>query len=607
MAIRFLILLLLLTACGTDAEVVGAAPEDAAVATDVAQDAVSIDVGPPVCAAAEPSTVAPTSVVFAKVEPNKQASQALMLSHAGNCLLQVSFGLQGSDSFQVTVAGQTLTIFEPLTLTLQPKQSLQLTVQFAPKDAVPHDATLHIKTANGNVDVPISANPAAPCLQVSPLTVDFSKVPLGKKAEALVKVSNCGAQDVALTAATLAGDPEFSLQASVLIACTGSGLLPSDKAPCVLPPNASQQMLVYFEGSTKTPLLAMRNASLTFVAAGNLQQKIVLLAQSTAAPCPKAVIKIDEADVVIPQTLLHANGAGSTAALGGIAKFLWTIKQPNGSLQALQPYTDATSLTLQANVVGDYEFCLEVTDQQGVVSCEKTCKKVTATPLQTEDIHVELLWDTPSDPNQYDTGAAKGADMDLHFAHQDANGNDYDCDGKGDPWFNEKFDAFWHNPKPKWGSQDPKAGDDATLDLIDADGAGPEDLNLPTAGTNTQAPNVYALGVHYFNDHKYGKSFASIRVWYKGVLTYQLLKVPMDPLSLWYVGKITWPNVLNGGSAPPMTVCYQSGDACLGNSDPKNPKGGKMWQKTGDMCITPCYVNPQILALPGDVTDQFCK
>jgi len=154
-----------------------------------------------------------------------------------------------------------------------------------------------------------------------------------------------------------------------------------------------------------------------------------------------------------------------------------------------------------------------------------------------EAIHVELLWNTPGDKDQSDEGPEAGADMDLHFAHAYGSGLDFDGDGKADPWFDPKYDCFWFNKSPEWGSYDPNTDDNPSLDRDDTDGAGPENLNL----TLPEAGLTYNVGVHYFDDHGKGPSEADVRIYIYGQLKFQQKSNDLQHKDMWYVATIAWP------------------------------------------------------------------
>jgi hypothetical protein len=192
--------------------------------------------------------------------------------------------------------------------------------------------------------------------------------------------------------------------------------------------------------------------------------------------------------------------------------------------------------TFEVNVAGVYNLELEVIDAVGEKSCEPATAQVIVASYDA--IHIEVLWDTPADPDQSNQGPEAGADLDLHFTHEYATGPDLDGDGQPDGWFDNPFDCFWFNPNPNWGSFDPSIDDDPSLDLDDTDGAGPESLSLqiPEDGQS------YKVGVHYWHDHGYGDSYATVRIYIYGELVYEVTDVQLTHQDMWEVGSIHWPS-----------------------------------------------------------------
>jgi hypothetical protein len=80
--------------------------------------------------------------------------------------------------------------------------------------------------------------------------------------------------------------------------------------------------------------------------------------------------------------------------------------------------------------------------------------------------------------------------------------------------------------------------------------------------------------VHYWNDHGYGSSVATIRIYIWGQLIYEEGDVALSPLDMWEVGSIHWPQ----GEVVPACAVGAFPDTC-----PKK--------------ITPDYENP-IFAQP---------
>ena len=251
--------------------------------------------------------------------------------------------------------------------------------------------------------------------------------------------------------------------------------------------------------------------------------------------CPIAIIKSAEGDEVIPQTVLHLYGDESYKQGGEISKYEWDVDQPAGSQSVFIPSYLFPNPSFETNVAGVYDFYLTVYDQTDTPSCLPATYKVVVIP--DEAIHIELLWHTPDDPDESDTGPEAGADLDLHFVHPLAVGPDLIGDGKPDQWFDIPFDCFWFNAHPNWGSYEPTINDDPGLDRDDTDGAGPENINLDIPEDTT-----YRVGVHYWNDHGWGASFTTVRVYIYAQLVFEVADVMLVDSDMWDVCTITWPS-----------------------------------------------------------------
>lgn len=277
------------------------------------------------------------------------------------------------------------------------------------------------------------------------------------------------------------------------------------------------------------------------------------------ASCPVAVISVEEGEEVIPRTALHLHGDASHAVSGAIARYEWSVLQPTGSAGLFTPTSAFPNPIFEANVAGTYRFSLTVWDDAGRVSCQPALAEVVVTC--DCGVHVELLWDTPGDPNPDDTGPAAGTDLDLHFAHPDAAVCDVDGDGQADPWFDLPWDTYWFNTNPDWGSFDPSADDDPRLDRDDNDGWGPENVNLD----RPEPEAVYRVGVHYRDDYGFGPSLATVRVYIYSALMFEVPGVELQPGDLWDVAKIEWP------SAKVTLVLNQQGEYAITPHYPDSP------------------------------------
>ena len=95
----------------------------------------------------------------------------------------------------------------------------------------------------------------------------------------------------------------------------------------------------------------------------------------------------------------------------------------------------------------------------------------------------------------------------------------------------------------------PQVDGEGGHDRDDTDGAGPENLNL----TNPEAVD-YHIGVHYWSDHQFGPSLATVRVFVDGTLVFEEADVLMENNEFWDVGTIdgetgdVTPKVLPDGS-----------------------------------------------------------
>ena len=252
-------------------------------------------------------------------------------------------------------------------------------------------------------------------------------------------------------------------------------------------------------------------------------------------PCPVAMIHSDVSGDLIPTTVLHLQGVASYAGLGPVAAYAWSVVQPEGSLSSFVPSAEDPIPTFEVDVVGTYTFSLTVVDELGTPSCAPAVLEVAVVP--DAGIHVELLWHTPGDPDESGTGTDAGSDLDLHFVHPWAGGPDLDGDGEPDGWFDQPFDCFWFNAHPEWGSFAPEVNDNPGLVRDDTDGAGPEVMILPLPEAVT-----YRVGVHNWNSHELGPSWATIRVYLRGHLEYEAAGVKLVHGDMWEVCTIHWPS-----------------------------------------------------------------
>ena len=547
--------------------------------------------------------IQPTLIDFATAKLGSVATRDLTIAATGDADLVISavdftaakLASPGgaSPAFTLVVGDRTFSSGKVANLSDQPivvghGQVLAAQVTYAPSAGDADHAVLRLVTNAPNVPpVQLLGNTSVPCLLVKPAAgLDFGYLDIGGSATRTVQLINCGATAVHVTGHQLTGDATaFSVQG----ASTAAGPQP--------PPTAAQPLeLTIGESATITVACVPPNekhdaqgavapwtGQLKLADDSILPDKTVpLTCWGSALACPTPIIVAGEGTTVPPQSPMHLLGSPSYA-LGGkkITSYKWTLlAAPQGATAVAfwpSPSAPDPQLGVQRNVVqagiaktivaldvaGEYKVQLVVTDSAGVGACAAA----TATILVVPDtaLFVQLLWITPADKT-HDTGPGAGADLDLHFAHPNAQKAkictnpptlcggkpclcqpDLDGDGKADAFFHPLYDCYWANPQPNWGNVDPAVPDDPSLDLDDTDGWGPENLHL-------QAPSYggeYALAVHYWDAHELGPSVAKLLVYANGALQATLLR-SLNECDMWQAGAVAWPSgkVVNAGSDP---------------------------------------------------------
>ncbi len=483
--------------------------------------------------------VSPEAVTLEGIQIGTTVEQAVTLSNTGDGPLAVSsLALVGAASWSATFENGTLSAGDHLALEppflLVPGAVATITVQYAPEVAESTTATLSVGSNapdTPTVEVALSGTASdlgEPCLSVQPEALDFEQMEIGSEVWQTVTVSSCS--EAALTVK----DIELTEGTS-----TAFELSTPDDLPLALETGDSLTFDVTFAPDEPGEHAGAVKIVLDGAGAGDATIALSGIGATEIGPDdpepPTATIAIAEGSQVIPQTNIHLFGDESFSGNGEIVSYLWPVQQPNGSASVFLPSANAPQVTFEANVVGLYVFSLTVTDELGLqASATEEVLVVT-----NEAIHVELTWTTPGDPDETDEGPEAGTDLDLHFLHSLAvpveGSIDTNGDGEPDPWFDQPFDCFWFNAHPNWGSFDPEVDDDPGLDRDDTDGAGPENLNLAEPADTT-----YRVGVHYWSDHGYGTSFATVRIYIWSELALEISGVEMESLQFWDVAEIDW-------------------------------------------------------------------
>lgn len=497
--------------------------------------------------------VLPPDVDFDQVKSGEEPIKKVTITNVGSDKLEVSkMVFNGSNYFSLLVGdksyapGDTIEFDPPIGI----EQGAQwpFDVQFKPTDADPATATINIfsNDINAPVDgskVTLKGNTKGPCIAVNPKTLNFGGKVIGQLSTLPVEIVSCGTAPLEITSIDLeeGSSPDFVLDFTSIPGFEDN-TPPSLEKPLIMAKDTKVELTVRFVPDGENPKdelgAPIPDVGTILLTNNTFEEVVPVKVQGIGVDvnCPQAVIVVQEGDQVIPQTVLHLFGDQSSSPAGDIVSWLWSVQQPAGSQSLFLPSNTFPTVTFEANVAGSYLFSLDVTDSNGTTSCFPGSAAVVVIP--DEAIHVELVWNTPEDPNQTDEGPEAGADLDLHFLHPFAAGPDLDGDQLPDGWFDNPFDCFWFNPNPQWGAFDPAIDDDPSLDRDDTDGAGPENLNLNIPEAN----KVYRVGVHYWHDHGFGPSFATVYVYIYGERVFEVADVKLVNHDMWSVATISWPD-----------------------------------------------------------------
>ena len=500
--------------------------------------------------------VEPNPVDFGRVRTGATKTVAFTVSNTGECDLEVNdLFLTGSAYFEFTIAEEEgvdveYEPFEPeLPFLLEPSESISLSMTFLPwKDGFA-EGTLIVRSndpEDQEVDIPVAANGDQACILVTEESgVDFRQRLIGEDHPRTITITNCSHRaDLLLSNVELNEHLELDGLDRYILSST-----PDLSTPMTIAPQGSTSVSLTYSPILYTPENRPDDCSneegceiadgSVLVVESNDEVKspleIEVRGAGTNNHCPTAVARarIQGTDLwdtqldSIPLEILEFDGRSSSDPEGGIANYQWEVtNRPEGSTANFAPNSSVPNPTFFLDLVGTFTFQLRVFDEQGTESCDSATILAVATP--DSDVYVQLVWNTPGDRNELDTGAGTGSDVDLHFMHPSGTWNT-------DPW-----DCYWDNKNPNWG--DPSArNDDPRLEIDDTDGAGPEVLHLDNPEGTEAARNQYKVGVFYLNEHGYGTVNATVRIFLDGRERFGLTFLALENQQFWDVARINWP------------------------------------------------------------------
>lgn len=419
--------------------------------------------------------------------------------------------------------------------TVAPDEIFPVRVYFNPQDNLPSSADLIFFSNDpekGQYTVSLQGNSGAPCMRLSREDeINFGEGGIGYANSRTITIENCSpTQDLKVSEISITDDGGgvFDLR---------DGSLPEGlpDAEAVIPPDNTANFVVTYTPTAEIVSTGELTVRSNDPSKANLRVPIV--GKGTTNVCPQAIAqgRIQEQNGTaigpyrqqlntIPLKYIGFDATQSTDPNGSIASYEWTIVQrPPNSTARLETSNTVPQPTMFLDLAGTYIVELTVYDDQGLSSCnDDETRRVTILATPDEDIHVQLVWDTPTDADQEDTF---GTDLDLHYLHP--NGR----------WNNAPWDIFWRNRTSDWGSSG--AADDPSLDIDDTDGSGPENVNH----NNPESGLSYQVGVYYYADKGFGPSYATLRIYIQGQQRYEWRNEYLASTgTFWRAAAISWPS-----------------------------------------------------------------
>ncbi len=438
-------------------------------------------------------TVSPRTVEFGRVPANSAQTETVMVSNLGQEALTINaMRLSGSQDFSITI-GEQDPVAEPSVLGdpdgdgspgLAPGGSVEVTVHYLTEVQGPDSGELIIDSNDPNAPafvVNLTANGASPCIQISPEQVEFPSALVGRENKRPLSIQSCGGEPLEIQAIRLVedGGGVYSLDAETIpelpvrLAAYDPSL--GEAAP-------ARNINIVFNPEDESAYggkLIIESNDPVFPSI-----EVPIVGRGTLNECPVADVVNPDLEV-LPLDIVTLDGSPSVDADGPggrPVRYEWTVvSRPDGStaqpverfLNPASPAdggapddTSTPTAVFFVDLAGDYTLSLRVTDNLDLSAPSADCDQpdalvqIHATPNQ--DIHVQLVWDTPGDPDQTD---GEGSDVDMHMLHPN-----------GRAWMIAPLDCYYANVSPDWGPAGPDGN--PSLDIDDTNGAGPENINL---------------------------------------------------------------------------------------------------------------------------------
>jgi hypothetical protein len=437
---------------------------------------------------------------------------------------------------------------------LGPGDAVDLSVDFIPQGEAAVTGVLVVPNNDPrlpNLEIPLVGKANGPKLCVLPEGgIDFGSVPVGTTRELSLSLENCGEVPYALTDLTF-GEEDNAQQDYQLAA----GAMPA--TPYEFAPGARLEIPL-----TYAPTTANREDKASFgIATQHQRGSIPVTGRGAPGACsvantPTARIRVTDqtgaaVTTVDPLTTVLLDGSSSSSPRGGTLAYQWRlVSQPANGTVGIPP-ASASRKSLFVELAGDYVVELVVRDSY---NCQSPPATVTVKGQPEGKLHIQLTW-----PQSH-------GDLDLHFV------------GPGGAYYASPGDVYYANPNPDWGRSngvlsDGNGANDATLDIDDIWGNGPENLNhnLPFDGTFRVVVNHYCsrepTGFGYSSVSS-GAVDATIKIYVNGTEQYRQV-LSMTQRDKWEAATVT----VSGGSitvAPGATTAVKdtvSARACTADTN----------------------------------------
>ncbi len=503
--------------------------------------------------------IIPGAVDFGRVAAGEQVTKTVRVLNVGSAVADVSvLTVSGSPDFSVAVRGvdprADITVLDDPdqdgSAGLSPTQEFEIDITYAPPMEGPDEGALLVGNIDNQVSVPLLANGASPCINLlfpgsasaNNNELQFGPSLIGATRTQEVIVESCGGQTLVVSNVRLEGSPVYGQDAMPPIELPASSVTgtPTSSFNVTFSPTDAE----VYEGT----LIVESNDALRPVI------EIPIIGRGSLNACPVAAVRESEMQVLPLEIItLDAGLSVDPDGPGGLPlSFEWTgVQRPMGSTaQPVERFSNPlrpadggpvdNPSTPQAqffvDLAGEYVISLLVRDELGFEAPSGQCPQPEATiyinSLPDEDIHVELVWHTPNDPDETDEN---GTDVDLHFMHP--NGiNPFNGIPNTMGWDSSPYDCYYANKNPDWGPAG--AVGNPSLDIDDTNGAGPENINLDAP--DFTGSGSYRVGVHYFTDGGFGPSDATVRVYLFGVIEGEWTRRLNRTGNFWEVAGIIW-------------------------------------------------------------------